>query len=102
MIQIRYSVFETNSSSVHSLTFISDADFAGFLSGDLVFDRWGDRMVPLSSMEEIYDPSDYGRRYWKKEDLYDLGYYYGGEAFVSTKTLPDGHRCNYICYYGHD
>jgi len=107
MIQVRRSIFETNSSSVHSLTFISDEEYELFMDGGALFDTWGDKIIPREDAErEGYDPNDCDewspRRYWSCENLYELGYEYGGEAFCRKEDLPDGGHVNYICYFGHD
>lgn len=39
--QIRRGVFETNSSSTHSLTMCSEEEFEKWKNGELLFDRWG-------------------------------------------------------------
>ena len=104
MLQIRNSIFETNSSSVHSLTFISDEEYELFKSGQALFDRYNGAIVSLSAAAEEDDDDDGWslRRYFSKDNLYKIAECYGGEAFYTTQTLPDGHRVNYICYYGRD
>jgi len=39
--QIRRGVFETNSSSTHSLTMCSEEEFEQWKNGELLFDEWG-------------------------------------------------------------
>lgn len=39
--QIRRGVFETNSSSTHSLTMCSEEEFEKWKNGEILFDRWG-------------------------------------------------------------
>lgn len=39
--QIRRGVFETNSSSTHSLTMCSEEEFEKWENGEILFDRWG-------------------------------------------------------------
>ena len=100
MFQIRQGIFETNSSSVHSITFISDKEKEGFLSGELMFDTWRGM---ITKEEAMYDADNLECKYiYGHDDLYELGYEYGGRAFLRTEDLPDGGHCNYICYYGHD
>lgn len=38
--QIRRGVFETNSSSTHSLTMCSEEEFEKWKNGEILFDRW--------------------------------------------------------------
>lgn len=104
MFQVRHGIFETNSSSMHSLTFISDEEMEAFKCGELLFDTWGDVLVTREEAEMVERGRvNYsGERFYNYDNLSELGYYYGGEAYCSTATLPDGHHANYICYYGHD
>ena len=39
--QIRRGVYETNSSSTHSLTMCSKEEFEQWKNGELLFDKWG-------------------------------------------------------------
>ena len=39
--QVRYGVFETNSSSTHSLTICSEEEFEAWKRGDVLFQEWG-------------------------------------------------------------
>ena len=41
--QIRRGVYETNSSSTHSLTMCSEEEFEQWENGELLFDEWGQR-----------------------------------------------------------
>ena len=50
-IKIRRNVFETNSSSVHSLTFCTDSEFEQWRCGKLIFDYWEDKLIPISDMK---------------------------------------------------
>lgn len=70
--QIRRGVFETNSSSVHSLT-ICDADtFKKWENGELLFDKWRDKFIkPTAELDDIQKESAkelYAKKmgtYWK-------------------------------------
>ncbi len=46
MKKVRSGIFETNSSSTHSLTIVSKEDFEKWKRGELVFNRWDDELVP--------------------------------------------------------
>ena len=48
MRQIRKNVFETNSSSTHSITMCMKSDYDKWVSGELVWNRWGDRLVEIT------------------------------------------------------
>lgn len=45
MRQVRSSVFETNSSSTHSLTICSEEEFNNWKNGELLFDRYDECLV---------------------------------------------------------
>ena len=57
---IRYGVFETNSSSVHSLTMCSEEDFNKWKSGEYLFDTYEEKFVPAfkPSKKEIEAAKD--------------------------------------------
>lgn len=46
--QIRRGVFETNSSSVHSLTMCTSSDYDKWKNGELVWSRWDDELIPIT------------------------------------------------------
>lgn len=56
MKQIRQSIFETNSSSTHSITIASKKDFDDWVSGRVVFKRYEkDKFVELKNDEKESD-----------------------------------------------
>lgn len=52
MKQVRMGVFETNSSSTHSLTICSKADFEAWKRGEIFFSEWDDKLVDASEVKE--------------------------------------------------
>jgi len=91
--QIRYGVFETNSSSVHSLTIVSKEEFERFKNGEMVLDRWGERLVEAPTKTET-DYDEY--------ETYDnLG---GGEyeTFIQNYKTKNGDEIVAFGFYGHD
>ena len=53
MRQIRRGVFETNSSSTHSLTICSEEEFEAWRNGKLLFDEWGsEEFVPAYELND--------------------------------------------------
>lgn len=72
--QVRRGVFETNSSSTHSLTMCSENEFESWKNGEVLFDRYKDEFVtakPLSDSEKEEAKSDYEDRketFWKSWD----------------------------------
>lgn len=80
MKQIRRNVFETNSSSTHSITMCSQSQFDDWKAGKVLFDYWKEVFVKAQEMTDAdrenakneYKESYEGRSYYKKwEDLSD-------------------------------
>lgn len=76
--QTRYGVFETNSSSTHSLTVCSEEEFEAWKRGEVLFRYWSEEFinpVQLSDKQKKEAEKDYERNrsiYWKDwEDLSD-------------------------------
>lgn len=53
---IRRNVFETNSSSTHSISIVSKEDFEKWKNGELLYNNWGDNLVEKT--EENADDED--------------------------------------------
>lgn len=50
--QIRNGVFETNSSSVHSITLCTDTEYDKWKKGELVYDYWNDKLIPAIELTD--------------------------------------------------
>lgn len=51
--QVRRGVFETNSSSTHSLTMCSEEQFESWKNGEVLFDEWGrEKFVSASGLSD--------------------------------------------------
>lgn len=98
--QIRYGVFETNSSSVHSLTIVSKEEFERFKNGEMVLDRWGERLVEVPTKTET-DGEEDNYEYDKYETYDNLG---GGEyeTFIQNYKTKNGDEIVAFGFYGHD
>lgn len=64
MIKIRYGVFETNSSSVHSLVMCESDEYYEFMNNKLLYYRWGDKFISVKEAlnwlyEEIRDENEF-------------------------------------------
>ena len=86
--QIRYGVFETNSSSTHSMTICTKEEYDKWVKGELLFSRWGEEFAnpedndTLTNAEKEVVKEKYNnkkQRFWKdweelsneeKEELY--------------------------------
>lgn len=69
--QIRMGVFETNSSSVHSLTMCTEAEYEAWKRGELLYRRWERKFVKTPKLTDedkkgaqtLYEDSQ--EKYWK-------------------------------------
>jgi len=50
--QIRRNVFETNSSSTHTLTICSKSDFEKWKRGELLLDEWSNKFIDAEKVSE--------------------------------------------------
>lgn len=71
MKQMRRGVFETNSSSTHSLTICTEEEFEKWRNGELLFDRWNDCFIEERSLfdqekiDAMENYNDIKSTYWK-------------------------------------
>ena len=71
--QIRIGVFESNSSSTHSLTIVSEDEFKKWKNGEVIFNRWEKTFVenkePSFTEDDVIDfYGDIKERFWKSWD----------------------------------
>ena len=100
MKQIRRNVFETNSSSTHSITMCMKSEFDKWVAGELVWDRWNHKLVPItpeiqSNMSEKYPD------YYTYDQFNDWDYI-EYETFEKGYTTPSGEKIVSFGYYGYD
>ena len=120
--QIRRGVFETNSSSVHSLTMCNRTDFDKWENGEVLYWRdeeiFGTREELIEQLKKItwYDGSlRYPDVHWNDEDtvndvftderIQTMQEYFEDsdfETFRDTYTTPGGEKVVAFGYYGHD
>ena len=109
MRQIRNSVFETNSSSVHSITMCMKKDYEAWKRGEMVLDTDTHKIVPITNEIraelEMYVRENYEAwwdiRYLTFDD-YDIRCHERYEGFGDEFTLPDGEKVVAFGYYGYD
>lgn len=72
MKQVRRGVFETNSSSTHSLTICTEDEFNKWANGELMFDTYNDELVEvntkISDEQKVYAKEyyeSYKSAFWK-------------------------------------
>lgn len=119
MLQTRYCVFETNSSSVHALSICMTDDFKAWKRGDFVFNdncafRTDDMFIPIEDakayvLKQMGQSDGYEV---SKNDLYNHGfdtydmYTYKRvgefEGVEETYTTPSGESVTAFGYYGFD
>lgn len=106
-IQARRGVFETNSSSVHTITLCTDSDFEAWKNGTKIYDRYAEALIDCTA--EINDArnNDAQGRYREYQYLnYDeffndyeaLEY----ETYDEKMKMPSGDVVRAFGYYGHD
>jgi hypothetical protein len=107
MKQVRRSVFETNSSSTHSLTILPLDEFEKFEKGELLYDACSEKLVtkeealadihkydPDVTLEDLEGGYDDYRTY---DNLGGGGY----ETFKQTHTTKSGDVIVAFGYYGY-
>ena len=72
---IRLGVFETNSSSTHTMVIMPEEDFEKWKNGEILRFKWDDTFVSKEEAEEIIDKLkvDYAKEY--KVDVDDIEVY---------------------------
>ena len=116
MIQVRKNIFETNSSSTHSLVIATKEDWAAFKNNEMVLDLYGETLKPLNDklprqnedgkwefMGETYDSIyDIESRYFEWYDRSNLFDAASDEMCVEeiVKDLGDGRVA--ISLYAHE
>lgn len=99
-IQVRRGVFETNSSSVHSLTLVTGSDYDKWVKGELIYDRGKQKLVPIT--DEIREERETGDTcYLTNNEFYDYEYM-ECETFEESMTTPSGEEVVAFGYYGYD
>ena len=103
-IKIRRGVFETNSSSVHSLVMCTDDDYNKWKSGEFLYDKWKAKLVTLeeAKKEEDYEDEEEFNSRFLDYDRFNSWQYIEYETFEQTFKAPGGERVHGFGYYGHD
>lgn len=127
MKTIRRNVFETNSSSTHSITMCMESDYEKWKNGEMYWNRWNDELVSKEEVEKemaklreefIADNPDFDenneewkekleqyinedKMYYTYEEFNDYDYI-EYETFVDTFETPQGEKVVSFGYYGSD
>ncbi len=110
--QVRRGVFETNSSSVHSLTIVAENEYDKWKNGELYFDKWNKCFTTeeelLKDFQEFNKESDesnemrrsdYGTYTYAEWNDWD---YMDYETYSKSFESPSGDKMVAFGYYGHD
>ena len=92
--QIRYGVFESNSSSTHTLTIVTEAEFDAWKKGKMFYDSWDDKLV--KSKDECKYPEDNCETYdeWCDDDYL--------ETYYERYTTENGDKIVAFGKYGYN
>ena len=117
MINIRHGLFETNSSSVHSMTLLTQDEYDKWESGDYYLDLDEGKVLTKGDVEAIVSEyvNHWGDDYPMDEEAFDeiLSYkeIYSPDSYeiyteyldtFSYKYNKDGHILYAVGYYGYD
>lgn len=111
--QIRLGVFETNSSSVHSLTMVEKSDYEKWKKGEILFSEYGcngdseflpadeaiEKNLSMFDKEDL-DLSELYLNYEEYEEMVVERYCY--EEFEEEYKTKSGETIVAFGYYGHD
>lgn len=100
MRQIRRNVFETNSSSTHSITMCMKSEFDKWVKGELVWDRWNRKLVPITPEIKISMEND--ERDYLTYDQFNDWDYVDYETYTNNYTTPNGDKVVAFGYYGYN
>ena len=127
MISIRRNVFETNSSSTHSITMCMESDFDKWKKGELYWDRWNNKLVSKEEVdkkvqewkekfiaknpnfdendedwkEQLEDYINDDKTYYTYEEFNDYGYL-EYETYKTEFVTSNGEKVVSFGYYGND
>jgi hypothetical protein len=115
MKSIRIGVFETNSSSTHSLTICSKAEFEAWQKGDLVFAEYEEKFYTMAEVlekekenlakEDVDITNTDELAEWLEDNEYALNGNYERdylESFEQRYTTKSGDEIVAFGVYGHD
>jgi hypothetical protein len=98
MRTIRRGVFETNSSSTHSITMVAKEDYDRWECGEVLFDRDNKEFV-LVEEKEKYEAEHKWCDLQTSEDYFESG---DLESFEETFTTKSGDKVVAFGKYGYD
>lgn len=93
MKQIRYGVFETNSSSTHSICICTQEEYNKWQIGEMIYDYYNEKIVPT--------PVD-GTDKWRYRTYSQYSHNYDLEGYEEFFTTPSGDKMVAFGEYGYD
>ena len=117
MFKIRKGLFETNSSSTHSLTMCSEEDYDKWKNGELFFNSWEERFYNKENMINVIIERSHGAETFSdiseerfNETIEDYGFYTHDrywdneylEGFSDTYTTKSGETIVAFGKYGYE
>ena len=112
MKTIRRGVFETNSSSTHSIVICSDEDYQAWTEDKVLYDEYNDQFIPLESLlQELRADGEEGTDEELialiRDNKYDYPTFYedfgdGYDTFDVNYTTKSGEVIHAVGYYGYD
>lgn len=98
MIQIRRNLFETNSSSTHSITMCTKLDYQKWSLGELVYAMDSKKFIPASEVKEIEKGEDDEALFKSPEEFYN---------WVNNELCLETYKSEFndvvaFGYYGYD
>lgn len=104
--EIRRNVFETNSSSTHSLSICTEQEFEDWKAGKLLYDRWGECFIlpyQLSDNEKIKAEVEYRsnqKEYYKDwDDLTETQKEKWYSSYIKEHNLNDEDSISYDDFF---
>lgn len=102
-VKVRRGVFETNSSSSHSLCICTQMEYDEWKKGNLVYDDYDECLVPIDSLDEE-ELADFNSG--ESDQYFDLERYHDyiceeDETFEQTFTSPSGDSMIAFGHYGY-
>ena len=110
-IQVRKGLFETNSSSVHSIVMCSDSDFEKWKNGESIYSREYECLVSIEDKDYLEWKKLSDEEKLEEWSMYDYltydQFFYDDEAiqhetFITSYDTPKGETVVAFGYYGHN
>lgn len=107
-ISVRRGIFETNSSSVHSLTMCTKSDFDKWKNGELVWCRSDGELIPMDDKDYQewnvlpYEEKECYWEYFTYDEFFNDYEKMEYEVYSQNYTSPNKEEIVGFGYYGHD